>query len=114
MSASDHLGKQFVTVFHGTHRDSAQSIVKTGLHESSSNHIYPAKWMTVTENRQTADAYANAGGATVEMHVPRSHMDEYFWPAQEHMGGNAYAVKKDIPPKYVAGVHNVDEQVDYP
>lgn len=118
MSASDHLSpQQFMTLYHGTTADNAASIQREGFRPAT-GHIFPAKWPTLTESRQAADAYASPGeyreAATVEMHVPIGEMDRLLWPAQEHMGGAAYAVKRHVPAAYVHAVHPVTEHVDYP
>jgi hypothetical protein len=118
MGASDHLQPlQFTVLYHGTSAENAASIMRTGLKPADPPHLYPAKWPTTTESRQCADAYSCRGEgdrATVEMHVPSSRMGTYFWPAQEHMGGNAYAVKKTVPGSYVHAVHPVTDWTDYP
>lgn len=115
MSADDNLsGQQFMTLYHGTRAENAEEIARTGLREAPAGLFFPAKWPTTTVNRQTADAYANRGGATVELHIPQDKVREHLWPAQDHMGGDAYAVKKHVPAEYVHAVHPVTEQVDYP
>jgi hypothetical protein len=109
-------GGKWVTMYHGTSKEHADAISRNGLNVSE-GHIFPAQWPITTANRQTADAYASRGPgarATVEMHIPADKMDEYLWPAQDHIGGQAYALKKRIPAGWVTAVHPVPKFVDYP
>lgn len=110
----------FRTLYHGTSREAAEGIRQNGIASVSDQHIYPAQWPTLTENRTTAEAYSHDGGAVVELHVPHEDFWEHsrsagrLWPAQDHIGGNAYAIRKDLPASYVAAVHEVKKRPDYP
>ena len=107
-------------MYHGTSGTNAAAIAKTGFKSRSGEHTYPALWPTLTENRTTAEAYSHGDNpSVVEMHIPNKVTWEgggrsKLWPAQEHMGGNAYAVKGNLPAKYVHAVHPVASRPAYP
>lgn len=105
-----------LTLYHGTSQEDAESIARDGMRPPP-EHIRTPRWVTTTVNRQTSDAYASRGPgnrATVELHIPHDKVDEHLWPAQDHMGGDAYSPKKHIPPEWVHAVHPVHGHVDYP
>jgi 8-oxo-dGTP diphosphatase len=109
----------FKALYHGTSREKAGELKASGF-DPVSGHIYPAQWPVLTENRTTAEAYSHAGGAVVELHVPHADFWEHsrskgkLWPAQDHIGGPAYAVREHLPASYVAAVHDVHVRPDYP
>lgn len=115
MTASDHLNsQQFTTLYHGTSAENAASIQREGFRApDEAGHIFPAKWYTLTDDREVADAYSNAG-ATVELHVPNDRMHEHLWPGAEHIRGTSYAVKRSLPSSYVHAIHPVTDHVPYP
>jgi hypothetical protein len=119
VSAQENLNPdQFVTLFHGTTDERAESIARTGFKHDYGGYGLAGKktaesWGTMSASREDAASYTNTvergervptkgTGSVVEFHVPTSLVSPV--PHQEYNRG-IYSVRHDIPPEYVVRVH---------
>lgn len=106
MSASDHLGPQFSTWYHGTSQANAESIRANGLTASDygawDDNV--AKVPTLTSRRDLAAIHARktggSQGAIVELHVPDRAKDDYLVDEHTHAAG----LNKPLPASMIHGV----------
>lgn len=93
MTASDHLGQQFSTWYHGTSQANAESIRANGLTASEYGAWDEdvAKSPTLTSRRDLAAVHARKTGgdqgAIVEVHVPHVDKDAYLVDEHTHAAG---------------------------
>ena len=121
MAAQDHLSPaQFLTLYHGTTDERADSIAATGFRRNYAG--YPMRgraadtWGTMSTDRDSAGSYVRTvergqrvptqgHGSVVEFRIPAEHAAEYVNPVEPKYEPGVYAVRRDIPPEYVHQVH---------
>lgn len=102
MSAHGALGRQFVTLYHGTRASNVDSIKREGLHRNM--HVIGA-WPTLTTNRDQAMRYANdQEPAVITVRTQRSNLTHPVeHTAYGFEGAKAYGLLHDIPPEHIRG-----------
>lgn len=106
MSASDNLGQQFSTWYHGTSMERAKSIQKSGLRADAYGMTHgEVNNPTLTTDKRAARVWIPhfVQGAVVEVHVPDDKKNEYL--AQSTNNSRA-GLNKPLPASWI---HNVED-----
>jgi len=112
MAASDHLGQQFSTWYHGTPtRDTAASIAANGLQSGLSTK---RPYYTLARKADEAAMWAGKKGAVVTFHVPDADRAAHLTSESDAEGGymgppRLSGIKKHLPSSMVHDVSYAED-----
>lgn len=96
MSADEHLNEsQFRDLYHGTNKENAEAIKKSGLRPS--RHVGAP---TLTTNKEYAQKHAGPTGEVVKFRVPESDAGKFLWTDKYDEQGMT-VLRKKLPPRYI-------------
>lgn len=124
MAADEHLGPQFVDIYHATEHDIAKSIKKQGfLHRPGAGTEDDPEPNYTFADRFGAEEYGSAalddgeGYSMVHMRIPHHEVDKYLHPplTETDDQGNptrVWAARRDIPKNYLHKVERIKSEWD--